>query len=667
MRQYSETWAALAKTGSFGVDAVAEIGGVEYATISAPIIHSELFSEMAVGRASTASLRLSVLTDDPIPAGAKVVIRARLYDDRQASEWAEFGTFWIDNRKNNNGLTSLVAYDAMLKANAPCVDPSKPDDRISWPKSMIDVVHLIAERIGVDVDSRTEIRIRGGYMVSYPAEYSMLQLLEFIGAINGGNWIITPENRLRLVPLESPINETFNIIDQDGNRIITGAGDALVWKFRSAAPEMFGIVDHRYNQLVTREGDSLVYKQRGDLRDVVRVPVVVGSISTGQQQTVSRVTLEYDEEKSYTRGDDSGVELRSDRNPYAGVWNASEMFRLLQGVQYNPFTVTGACFDPAAELGDCVIVGDQVCSILCSQTITLNNDFRADIAAPMTEEISSEYPHESAINKLERKIDADKKEITTRIEQTLESITLDVSNGETASTIRLNIGGVEMSSSEIKLSGLVTFNGLLHGTTSIDGACIKTGTINADVITLAGRGGGFRNQTGFDGKSETYGAMMHGSDENYYVFASDAGVRMQTPGTSFYCTSDLIVASKPIAETSDARAKRDIDRDASRYEEFFRRLQPSYYRFKSGDARYHVGFIAQDVEQALTAAGLGMDDFAGLVKDERGNYMLSYTEFVPINTHMIQRLLDRIDKLEHRIAELENEQQGGQNGRQEDH
>ena len=93
--------------------------------------------------------------------------------------------------------------------------------------------------------------------------------------------------------------------------------------------------------------------------------------------------------------------------------------------------------------------------------------------------------------------------------------------------------------------------------------------------------------------------------------------------------------------------------------------------------RAHIGFIAQDVEEAMTASGLTDLDFAGFCRDvktvrvkktetvkvsrrrtktltyyedvEVPNeyiYSLRYDEFIGLNTAMIQRLASRIEALE---------------------
>ena len=72
------------------------------------------------------------------------------------------------------------------------------------------------------------------------------------------------------------------------------------------------------------------------------------------------------------------------------------------------------------------------------------------------------------------------------IEQYARSITLEVSNGETSSSIKLLADGVAVSSQVIVMDGLVAVKGLEDGTTIINGGCIQTGTIDAEYLNLRG-------------------------------------------------------------------------------------------------------------------------------------------------------------------------------------
>lgn len=95
--------------------------------------------------------------------------------------------------------------------------------------------------------------------------------------------------------------------------------------------------------------------------------------------------------------------------------------------------------------------------------------------------------------------------------------------------------------------------------------------------------------------------------------------------------------------TSDRNLKNSIEDLPSKYVAMFDLLTPKRYKLNSGTSgRYHIGYIAQDVEDAMNAVGIDSLEFGGLVKgeDENGNviYMLRYDEFDGIRDAKIKRL-----------------------------
>jgi hypothetical protein len=80
----------------------------------------------------------------------------------------------------------------------------------------------IARLMGVSVDSRTVLN--SVYTLDYPAnEYTLRDVLRFIAAAHAGNWIITANNELLLVPLfQSMPMETYNLVTEDGDGIVLG-------------------------------------------------------------------------------------------------------------------------------------------------------------------------------------------------------------------------------------------------------------------------------------------------------------------------------------------------------------------------------------------------------------------------------------------------------------
>ena len=129
--------------------------------------------------------------------------------------------------------------------------------------------------------------------------------------------------------------------------------------------------------------------------------------------------------------------------------------------------------------------------------------------------------------------------------------------------------------------------------------------------------------------------------------------------------------------TSDRRKKKDFRKllEDDRFERFFELLQPMEYRLIENDEKIHIGFVAQDVEQAMSDCGISENEFYGLEhavfseKDFESNeewekflkqnggandmYTLCYQEFIALNTAMIQKLQNRCNDFERRLSALE--------------
>lgn len=129
--------------------------------------------------------------------------------------------------------------------------------------------------------------------------------------------------------------------------------------------------------------------------------------------------------------------------------------------------------------------------------------------------------------------------------------------------------------------------------------------------------------------------------------------------------------------TSDRRKKKDFRKllEDDRFERFFELLQPMEYRLIENDDKMHIGFVAQDVEQAMKCCDISENEFYGLEhaefseKDFESNeewekfleqnggandmYTLCYQEFIALNTAMIQKLQNRCNDFERRLSVLE--------------
>ena len=133
---------------------------------------------------------------------------------------------------------------------------------------------------------------------------------------------------------------------------------------------------------------------------------------------------------------------------------------------------------------------------------------------------------------------------------------------------------------------------------------------------------------------------------------------------AIYDVSAENVYASNLTSDSDRNKKNSIEYNMEKYEDFFFKLKPTQFKFNKGTSdRYHTGFISQDVGDAIIESGLSTQDFAAFVKapkenmtlnedDQDCDYYLRYDEFVSLNTHMIQKLYKRVEKLESELESL---------------
>ena len=138
---------------------------------------------------------------------------------------------------------------------------------------------------------------------------------------------------------------------------------------------------------------------------------------------------------------------------------------------------------------------------------------------------------------------------------------------------------------------------------------------------------------------------------------------------------NAVYATNGTIQTSDRNQKENILDIDPKYIELFSRLRPVTYEFKGADHdRVHIGFIAQEIKEAMDDIGITAEEFAGYCEDVKteydeeagkdvevlnddGNpiklYSLRYSEFIALNTAVIQKQQNKIDELESRLAKLE--------------
>lgn len=276
---------------------------------------------------------------------------------------------------------------------------------------------------------------------------------------------------------------------------------------------------------------------------------LTGIEDNGIQRPISRVTLKIDDENALTAGDDTGMELLADCphatqemvnsiltkvKGYQYRMFSADDTALDPAAELGDGGTFGGVYSTISRIAD---DGSGYSGVTAPGEAELEDEYPA--AGPMTQEfnrkiagtrsyitktaeqIRLEVANEVAGLKSEFTVSLDSitarvegteesigelkitsDSITSRVEATEEglevtnthvsaieqyakSIRLSVTNGETSSFFQLTAGDAVLSSGNIRFTGYVTFAGLSGGTTTIDGACIKTGTISADRIDVS--------------------------------------------------------------------------------------------------------------------------------------------------------------------------------------
>lgn len=220
----SELWKTLWRTRNVVKEYKFEINNVEYGP-EEEVEHTYsngIFEDFGFGNAYTASLTLSLFTDN-VPRAATIKRYVRLRNGTQVSEWIPKGTFFTNTRSDDDGYWTVEAYDSMRKAEVVWT----PDQSLEFPLSMPAASEEFARILGVELDPRTVLN--ANYTIDYPANnYTIRNELCFIAAAHGGNWIITDENKLYLVPLLSAPAETNYLVEEYGDAITFGGDRILV-------------------------------------------------------------------------------------------------------------------------------------------------------------------------------------------------------------------------------------------------------------------------------------------------------------------------------------------------------------------------------------------------------------------------------------------------------
>lgn len=355
------------------------IDGKQYAAqdiVSCEIERNLLENTAEVGNATAAVLTLEISQGETIPKRAKAVVQYRLMLDDARTDYIPKGTYWINTREKDGRYLKLTCYDAMLMAQQDYLGDVTADD---WPQQETACVTEIAQRIGVEIDPRTQIGTGDNHQVSMPVGRTMREVLEQIAAANGGNWCITPAGKLLLVPF-------------------AGTGDVL--------------------------------------------PAVSGAPDCGDVQAITGVrVVRNDTDTPLLAGDETGTVLEVE-NENGTQALADELAQKLVGLPYAPYTCDQRYIDPVAEAGDKITVGSVAC-VAYNIKESLGPSHYADLEAPAEAgELEEEYPYQNAAERVKKQLGTvtasvaeirkDQKSIEAEVKKTTETVAQNTQDIEAA-------------------------------------------------------------------------------------------------------------------------------------------------------------------------------------------------------------------------------------------
>ena len=151
------------------------------------------------------------------------------------------------------------------------------------------------------------------------------------------------------------------------------------------------------------------------------------------------------------------------------------------------------------------------------------------------------------------------------------------------------------------------------------------------------------------------GGITIESAGNVYI-ASTYNTRLQLDDDAAKIGPSVWATNGTVIYDSDRNVKNSIEYDLSKYRQFLLDLKPCRFKYNEGQSgRYHLGVIAQDVEQSLADNGITPEEFSGWCKMPIRNkkkeitgytYGIRYDSFIPLNIMLIQELIRRVEKLE---------------------
>ena len=511
------------------------------------------------------------LTFDTPPTGDLLTwLQSNATKQPNDTAWIPKGTFWINTREEDPLMNTVTLHcvDAMMFGEQDFI-PEDSNLPLWNDETMRTVANMCVQKInasttGVNVvfDNPNDIQNTAPYILNAPpVGYTVRQVLSGIAAAHGGNFIITPQNHLRFIPL-IPTDTEVDIQTNVSNFTLSKKYEAfgqVVFNFES---DDGSTVSALYPNVDKPDGPVIETK-------------MLGMTNSGYATTI-----------------------------------AQNVYNTIKTYLYSPYKASDAILDPAMELGDGLTI-NGLYTVIAVLDETCDGLYSANIEAPSYEETDYEFVYQTKSDKnLERKLAKSTASMKIGIDSITQMVTglakpwisntsytvgeivehenkfyrcavsnsdstfdpdkwTEIDSGVVESILQLAVGKMTLSvsgsgsgSSIVLTSGSVRITSAetyfetdeAHFSGSLSANRISAGSIDADVVSvkdafavqmLIGNEwttvGYVGAATGIDASGNTtHGAVLKSVNGNSYVIATNAGVRMQQGNTGFWIADNAI-------------------------------------------------------------------------------------------------------------------------------
>ena len=305
------------------------------------------------------------LTFDTPPTGDLLTwLQSNATKQPNDTAWIPKGTFWINTREEDPLMNTVTLHcvDAMMFGEQDFI-PEDSNLPLWNDETMRTVANMCVQKInasttGVNVvfDNPNDIQNTAPYILNAPpVGYTVRQVLSGIAAAHGGNFIITPQNHLRFIPL-IPTDTEVDIQTNVSNFTLSKKYEAfgqVVFNFES---DDGSTVSALYPDVDKPDGPVIETK-------------MLGMTNSGYATTI-----------------------------------AQNVYNTIKTYLYSPYKASDAILDPAMELGDGLTI-NGLYTVIAVLDETCDGLYSANIEAPSYEETDYEFVYQTKSDKnLERKL-----------------------------------------------------------------------------------------------------------------------------------------------------------------------------------------------------------------------------------------------------------------------